>query len=80
MPKRVCAALDAIPDALAKTGFIVEHLVAEEFKKAGWSTIGGRYYADDIDGRARELDLVAYRSTKSKGLEVVTAVLVDCNT
>lgn len=78
MYKRVCAALDQIPDALAKTGFILEHLVAEEFKKAGWSTIGGRYYADDVDGRARELDLVAYRSHKSGELEVVTAVLVSC--
>lgn len=78
MSERVCAALDQIPDALAKTGFILEHLVAEEFKNAGWSTIGGRYYADDIDGRAKELDLVVYRAEKSKELEIVTAVLISC--
>lgn len=78
MSDRICAALDQIPDALAKTGFILEHRVAQEFRKAGWSTIGGRYYADDVDGRARELDLVAYRTGKSKELEVVTAVLVSC--
>jgi hypothetical protein len=78
MSKRVCAPLDQIPDALAKTGFILEHDVAEAFKKSGWATIGGRFYADDVDGRARELDLVAYRTDKSKELEVVTAVLVSC--
>lgn len=78
MSERICAALDQIPNALAKTGFLLEHQVAEEFKSAGWATIGGRYYADDVDGRARELDLVAYRAAKSKDLEVVTAVLVSC--
>lgn len=78
MSDRICAPLDQIPDALAKTGFILEYRVAQEFRKAGWWTIGGRYYADDVDGRARELDLVAYRTSKSKELDVVTAVLVSC--
>lgn len=78
MTPRLCAPLDKIPEALEKTGFILEHAVAEEFKRAGWATIGGRYYADDVDGRARELDLVAYRIHKSDDVEVVTAVLVSC--
>lgn len=78
MATRLCAPLDKIPEALEKTGFILEHAVAEEFKRAGWSTIGGRYYVDDVDGRARELDLVAYRIHKSDDVEVVTAVLVSC--
>lgn len=78
MPDRTCASLDLIPAALAKTGFILEHQVAQKFRDAGWSTIGGRYYADDVDGRARELDLVAYRTGKTKDLNVVTAVLVSC--
>ncbi|MBB1060355.1 hypothetical protein [Marilutibacter spongiae] len=78
MSERVCAPLDQIPDALAKTGFILEHQVAQEFKKAGWATIGGRFYADDVDGRARELDIVAYRTYKSKELDVVTGVLISC--
>ncbi|UWX04208.1 hypothetical protein H1235_02445 [Pseudoxanthomonas sp. NC8] len=75
---RVVAALDKIPGALEKTGFILEHEIAEAFKKRGWSTINGRYYADDVDGRARELDLVAYRTDKSADIEVVTGVLVSC--
>lgn len=78
MQKRSCAPLDLIPAALERTGFILEHVVAEEFKKAGWATIGGRYYADDVDGQARELDLVAYRTLSSADVEVVTGVLVSC--
>lgn len=78
MSQRVCAALEAIPDALGKTGFVLEHHVAESFRAAGWATIGGRYYADDVDGRARELDLVAYKTFKFLDLTVVYGVLVSC--
>lgn len=76
--KRRSVPLDQIPAALEKTGFILEHLVGDVFKKNGWSTIGGRYYADDVDGRARELDLVAYHAEKFEDVEVVAAVLVSC--
>jgi hypothetical protein len=78
MSNRKCAPLDQIPIALEKTGFLLEHAVAEEFRIAGWSVIGNRYYADDIDGTARELDLIAYRATKSEELDVFTGVLISC--
>lgn len=78
MANRLCASLSEIPDALRKTGFVLEHQVAEAFKSAGWSIIGGRFYADDVDGRARELDLVAYKSFKHHDLSVVYSVLVSC--
>jgi len=71
-------ALKDIPAILETTGFVHEYFVAEEFRKNGWSIIGGRYYADDIDGRARELDLVVYRVQKHGDLDVVTAALVSC--
>lgn len=70
--------LEKIPSALEKTGFLLEHLVSEEFRKSGWSVIGNRYYVDDVDGKARELDLVAYRVAKSADLDVFTGVLVSC--
>lgn len=78
IPKRTAVPLDQIPAALEKTGFILEHMVDDVFKTCGWSTIGGRYYADDVDGRARELDLVAYRTDKFEDVEVVAAILVSC--
>lgn len=70
--------LEKIPSALEKTGFLLEHLVSEEFRKSGWSVIGNRYYVDDVDGKARELDLMAYRVAKSDDLDVCTGVLVSC--
>lgn len=78
MSGRVCASLVDLPAALEKTGFVLEHHVAEMFRASGWSTIGGRYYADDIDGRARELDLIAYKTFKNDDLTVVYSVLVSC--
>ncbi|WP_169447781.1 hypothetical protein [Luteimonas mephitis] len=75
---RLTVPLDAVPDALERTGFVLEHEVAEAFKSANWSVIGGRYYADDVDGRARELDLIAYKSFKHNDLTVVYSVLVSC--
>src|SRR5690606_5459650 len=61
-----------------RTGFLLEHAVAEEFRSAGWSVIGNRYYVDDVDDRTRELDLVAYRVKKFDDVGVLTGVLVSC--
>ena len=75
---RETAPLDEIPRALEKTGFLLEHSVSEVFRKSGWSIIGNRYYVDDVDGKAHELDLVAYRVNPSAELNVVSCVLVSC--
>ena len=64
--------------ALSKTGFPLEHRVTEAFRKKKWNTLSGRYYIDDIDGQARELDLVAYRIIKTAGVDVVSCVLISC--
>jgi hypothetical protein len=64
--------------AISKTGFPLEHDVSEAFRRKGWSIVGNRYYVDDVDGRARELDLIAYRANKVAGIEVVTSVLISC--
>jgi hypothetical protein len=76
--RRTCAPLDAIPIALEKTGFLLEHAVSEAFRVAGWTVINNRYYADDIDGRARELDLIAYRVHRGDDLDIYTGALVSC--
>jgi len=78
MAHRKCAPLAKIPLALEKTGFVLERKVSEVFKKAGWSVISSRYYVDDVDGRARELDLVCYRVQKVGDLDVYSVALVSC--
>jgi hypothetical protein len=67
-----------IHKAIEKTGFPLEHRVTDQFRKAKWSVISNRYYVDDLDGRARELDLIAFKLHKHEELDVVTAVLIGC--
>jgi hypothetical protein len=67
-----------ILDALANTGFPLEHRVTEAFRAAKWGVVSGRYYIDDQDGGARELDLLAYRIRSIGSLDVVSTVLVSC--
>lgn len=68
----------SILTALERTGFPLEHQVTEAFRKQKWSTLSGRYYIDDTDGQARELDLVAYRTIKIGDIDLVSSVLVSC--
>jgi hypothetical protein len=67
-----------IPEALASTGFPLEHEVAQAFRHANWTVITNRYYVDDVDGKARELDLIAYKVTSGAEIDVVTSVLISC--
>ena len=70
--------LKLIPDGLAKTGFLLEHEVTQAFRKYGWSVINNRFYIDDVDGKARELDMVVYRVSPGKEIDVVTTLLISC--
>lgn len=69
---------EKLPEALSKTGFILENRVAEAFRQAKWGVINSRYYVDDVDGRARELDLIAYKVKSGKNVDVVTSLLISC--
>jgi len=69
---------EKVLQALATTGFLLEHEVARKFKEAGWSSINGRYYLDDVEETVRELDMVAYKVSKSAEIDVVTVVLLSC--
>lgn len=70
--------LKHLPNTLAKTGFLLEHEVAEAFRRAGWSVINNRFYVDDVDGRARELDLVIYKVSATRDVEICTSLLISC--
>lgn len=63
---------------ILSTGFPLEFQVAKMFQRHGWSTISSRYYVDDVQGIARELDIVAYKVAVLKDVEVCTAVLISC--
>ena len=62
---------DKIVEALSKTGFPFENTVSEQFLGSNWNILGNKYYVDDVDGRAREIDLIAYKVRKVEGIELV---------
>lgn len=75
--RRPIPAADII-SALQKTGFPLEHELSTSFREARWTVLSGRYYVDDRDGSAREMDLVAYKIVPAGKFDVVTTVLVSC--
>jgi hypothetical protein len=48
---------------IQRTGFVLENAVATEFKRKGWTVISNKYYLDDVEEKAREIDLLVYRCT-----------------
>jgi hypothetical protein len=63
---------------IVKTGFELEFRVSEVFRQLGWTVIANKYYVDDHQGTVREIDLVAYRTTKLQDFRVATIVVVSC--
>lgn len=67
-----------IIEALAKTGFILEHKVVTALQRGGWLTINGSYYIDDVSEQARELDIIAYKIARHDDIDILTCALVSC--
>ncbi|WP_329857624.1 hypothetical protein [Stenotrophomonas muris] len=69
---------DKIVEALAKTGFVLEHEVVTALQRGGWLTINGSYYIDDVSEQARELDIIAYKIARHDDIDVLTCGLISC--
>ncbi|MBW4421175.1 MAG: hypothetical protein KME13_18400 [Myxacorys californica WJT36-NPBG1] len=63
---------------IRKTGFPLEFRIAEILRKAGWSVINNRYYADDLTGTVREVDLIAYKVRKVRDFQLFTSIVISC--
>lgn len=63
---------------ITKTGFELEFRVSEVFRQLGWTVIANKYYIDDHQDTVREIDLIAYRTTKLPDFRVATIVVVSC--
>ncbi len=46
---------------LEKTGFGLEYTVSSILENDGWTVINNKYYIDDVQGSAREIDIIAYK-------------------
>ncbi|MCW7503534.1 hypothetical protein [Leptospira paudalimensis] len=67
-----------ILEAIYKTGFVTEYEVSNILSKHGWFTLNNRYYLDDHTGISREIDIIAYKTTKIHNLLVYTALIISC--
>lgn len=63
---------------IEKTGFVLENRIAQLLKKAKWTVISNRYYVDDTEESVREIDLVAYKTSKIQHLDVYTTLIISC--
>lgn len=67
-----------LPAQIEKTGFVLENRIAQLLKSAKWTVISNRYYVDDAEESIREIDLVAYQTTKVQHFDVYTALIISC--
>lgn len=67
-----------ILQAIKKTGFITEYSASKILNENGWFIINNRYYLDDISGIPREIDIIAYKTTKIKELFIYTVIVISC--
>lgn len=69
-----------IASEIAKTGFVLEHEIAQALKLNGWTVISGKYYVDDNEEVPREMDLIAYRFARfdKDEVELYTVLVISC--
>lgn len=70
--------LKKIIEHIQKCGFVLEHNVTEKLKSHQWSVINNRYYVDDVQESAREIDLIAYKVNKVEEVFLYTTLVVSC--
>lgn len=58
--------VDKISESIGKSGFKLEFITSQQLKKKGWNLISNRCYIDDLEGTAREIDLLAYKVSTVK--------------
>ena len=63
---------------IRKTGFVLENEIAQSLKTTGWTVISNKYYVDDSEETVREIDLVAYRTSRIQHFDVYTVLIVSC--
>lgn len=66
-------------EGIKLTGFGLEYSISKALLQEGWAVINNKYYIDDVQGSAREIDILAYKATTtSKGIQVFTVLIISC--
>jgi hypothetical protein len=69
-----------IETEISKTGYVLEHKIAQVLKSNGWAVISGKYYVDEIEDAPREMDLIAYRVSRldKEEIDLYTVLIISC--
>lgn len=70
--------LQIYADNIKSTGFILESKVSDFLNNYGWGVINNKYYIDDVQSVAREIDIIAYKATKVRDVLVYTTLIISC--
>lgn len=70
--------LNSVVENIRKSGFVLEHDVTELLVQHQWSVINNRYYVDDVQEIAREIDIVAYKARKFANVWIYTVLVISC--
>ncbi|MGE6052730.1 hypothetical protein ACQJ2V_04310 [Klebsiella variicola subsp. variicola] len=70
--------LDEYAKNIKSTGFILENKISELLSEHKWNVINNKYYIDDVEKVAREIDIIAYKATKVKDVQIYTSLIISC--
>jgi hypothetical protein len=76
--ERTMIDLSKVVAGISKSGFVLEHRVSEMLRAEKWSVINNKYYIDDVQESAREIDLIAYKTSRRADFVVFTALVISC--
>ena len=61
-----------------KTGFGLEFSISKTLIADGWTVINNKYYIDDVQGSAREIDILAYKVSLKDEIQIYTVLIISC--
>ncbi len=65
-------------DGIKSTGFELEFLISKSLTNKGWTVINNKYYIDDVQGSAREIDILGYKVSLKNKIQVYTVLIISC--
>ena len=69
---------DKFLKGISSTGFGLEFSISQSLTSDGWTVINNKYYIDDVQGSAREIDILAYKVTTKNKIQVYTVLIISC--
>ena len=65
-------------EGIKSTGFGLEFTISKSLTTDKWTVINNKYYIDDVQGSAREIDILAYKVTVKNGIQIYTVLIISC--